>query len=257
MPVTAPDFWHHHFGKTTAFWALAFLVPFARQLRPRHGGARSRAHAARGVRAVHHPAARAVHRRREEFTCAAICTARLRSTRHSGAWDGARERHGHDRGGDAADPPAAARERQSPASRARRDLLHLPGGEHRRRVDTAGRSAAVPGIPQGGRLLLDHEGDALADALASALLLASFTSSTLVLATRGRGRARGADPTPDRRFAIDGKINFLLLAGIVGCVLLSRRLEAGISSSSSATTRNCRASCATFRCWRSHGRPGV
>ena len=22
MPVTAPAFWHHHFGKTTAFWAL-------------------------------------------------------------------------------------------------------------------------------------------------------------------------------------------------------------------------------------------
>ena len=28
-PVTAPAFWHHHFGKTSAFWALAFLVPFA------------------------------------------------------------------------------------------------------------------------------------------------------------------------------------------------------------------------------------
>jgi Na+/H+ antiporter NhaD/arsenite permease-like protein len=28
-PVTAPEFWHHHFGKTSAFWALAFLVPFA------------------------------------------------------------------------------------------------------------------------------------------------------------------------------------------------------------------------------------
>jgi len=28
-PVTAPAFWHHHFGKAAAFWALAFLVPFA------------------------------------------------------------------------------------------------------------------------------------------------------------------------------------------------------------------------------------
>ncbi|MFO1314414.1 MAG: sodium:proton antiporter [Burkholderiales bacterium] len=28
-PVTAPSFWHHHFGKASAFWALAFLVPFA------------------------------------------------------------------------------------------------------------------------------------------------------------------------------------------------------------------------------------
>lgn len=29
VPLTAPSFWHHHFGKTAAFWALAFLVPFA------------------------------------------------------------------------------------------------------------------------------------------------------------------------------------------------------------------------------------
>ena len=29
MPMTAPGFWHHHFGKTTAFWVAAFLVPFA------------------------------------------------------------------------------------------------------------------------------------------------------------------------------------------------------------------------------------
>jgi len=28
-PVTASAFWHHHFGKTTAFWSLAFLIPFA------------------------------------------------------------------------------------------------------------------------------------------------------------------------------------------------------------------------------------
>jgi Na+/H+ antiporter NhaD/arsenite permease-like protein len=29
VPLTAPSFWHHHFGKTAAFWALAFLVPFS------------------------------------------------------------------------------------------------------------------------------------------------------------------------------------------------------------------------------------
>jgi Na+/H+ antiporter NhaD/arsenite permease-like protein len=34
MPVTAPAFWHHHFGKTTAFWSLAFIVPFAVQFGP-------------------------------------------------------------------------------------------------------------------------------------------------------------------------------------------------------------------------------
>lgn len=29
MPLLAPAFWHHHFGKVTAAWALAFLLPFA------------------------------------------------------------------------------------------------------------------------------------------------------------------------------------------------------------------------------------
>ncbi|MBS0390953.1 MAG: sodium:proton antiporter [Proteobacteria bacterium] len=29
LPLLAPLFWHHHFGKVAAAWALAFLVPFA------------------------------------------------------------------------------------------------------------------------------------------------------------------------------------------------------------------------------------
>jgi Na+/H+ antiporter NhaD/arsenite permease-like protein len=29
MPLLTPFFWHHHFGKVAAAWALAFLVPFA------------------------------------------------------------------------------------------------------------------------------------------------------------------------------------------------------------------------------------
>ncbi len=29
MPLLVPAFWHHHFGKVAAAWALAFLVPFA------------------------------------------------------------------------------------------------------------------------------------------------------------------------------------------------------------------------------------
>lgn len=29
MPLLAPMFWHHHFGKVTLAWALAFLLPFA------------------------------------------------------------------------------------------------------------------------------------------------------------------------------------------------------------------------------------
>jgi Na+/H+ antiporter NhaD/arsenite permease-like protein len=29
MPLLAPKFWHHHFGKVAAGWALAFMLPFA------------------------------------------------------------------------------------------------------------------------------------------------------------------------------------------------------------------------------------
>ena len=29
VPLLAPSFWHHHFGKVSAAWALVFLVPFA------------------------------------------------------------------------------------------------------------------------------------------------------------------------------------------------------------------------------------
>jgi Na+/H+ antiporter NhaD/arsenite permease-like protein len=29
MPLLTPQFWHHHFGKVAAGWALAFLLPFA------------------------------------------------------------------------------------------------------------------------------------------------------------------------------------------------------------------------------------
>ncbi len=29
FPLVLPEFWHHHFGKISAFWALAFLAPFA------------------------------------------------------------------------------------------------------------------------------------------------------------------------------------------------------------------------------------
>ena len=29
LPLLAPDFWHHHFGKISAAWTLAFFLPFA------------------------------------------------------------------------------------------------------------------------------------------------------------------------------------------------------------------------------------
>jgi Na+/H+ antiporter NhaD/arsenite permease-like protein len=43
MPLVAPVFWHHHFGKVAAAWGLAFLIPFAITFGP----------AATGVAVVH------------------------------------------------------------------------------------------------------------------------------------------------------------------------------------------------------------
>ncbi len=39
VPLLAPAFWHHHFGKLSAAWALAFLVPFAIVMGPGLAGA--------------------------------------------------------------------------------------------------------------------------------------------------------------------------------------------------------------------------
>ncbi len=39
LPLLAPLFWHHHFGKVAAFWALAFLVPFGVVFGPAVAGA--------------------------------------------------------------------------------------------------------------------------------------------------------------------------------------------------------------------------
>lgn len=39
VPLLAPIFWHHHFGKVSAAWALAFLLPFAIVFGPSAAGA--------------------------------------------------------------------------------------------------------------------------------------------------------------------------------------------------------------------------
>ena len=126
---------------------------------------------------------------------------------------------GNHRRGHAPDSPADPGERvaqeQGPPDR----VLHLPGGEHRGIVDTAGRPAAVPRVPEGRRLLLD------------------------VRAPDGEGRRRRRDShrrvLPHRLRArearggiaaggggrgspgLEGSINFLFLGGIVAAILYS------------------------------------
>ncbi len=157
LPLVAPLFWHHHFGKVALAWSLAFLLPFA---------------------AVFGPAAAAssfVHALVAEYLPFIILLTALftvaggiyvRGNLHGsprlnvgphGHRRRAGELHGHHRRVDAADPPADPRQRQPQACRACRDLLHLHRLECGRLAHAAGRSAAVPGLPEGSGLLLDAQ----------------------------------------------------------------------------------------------------
>ncbi len=164
FPLLAPSFWHHHFGKLSAAWAAAFLVPFADGLRLRPGPLRDAAHAAARVRAVHHPAARAVHDHRRPARAHQPAGHALLQHRHPRLRHLPRQLDRHHRCRDAADPPAAARQRLAARQDARRGVLHLPGRQHRRLADAARRSAAVPRLSQGRRLLLADARDVFADA---------------------------------------------------------------------------------------------
>ena len=232
VPVTAPSFWHHHFGKTSAFWALAFLVPFAVY----YGVDLALREVVHTLVAEYVPfiilllalftVSGGIHIRGNLHGSARLNTGILALGTRAG------ERHGHYGGGDASYPAAPARKRQPPPPRACRDVLHLPGSEHWRRLDAAWRSAAVPRIPQGGRLLLDHEGDALATrSLRARCCWRCSTSSTAGSgAARTRCAALDRDPTPDHPIRIEGKINFLFLLAIVIMVLLSGVWKSGVSS---------------------------
>ena len=61
FPLFAPDFWHHHFGKVSAFWALLFAVPFLFA----YGGTavRDSAHLYSGLYSLYHSAVVSVYRR--------------------------------------------------------------------------------------------------------------------------------------------------------------------------------------------------
>ena len=98
-------------------------------------------------------------------------------------------------------------------------------------LDTARRSAAVPRIPQGRRLLLDHEGDAVADAACERAAAGDvLRRRRVVLATRGRGaRPRRAIPRRTGRFASTARSTSCSWSRSWPCVLLSGVWKPGLS----------------------------
>ena len=71
---------------------------------------------------------------------------------------------------------------------------------------------------------------------ASAILLALFYCVDRYLFRREGPRPRVLDPTPDSRIRIDGKVNFILLALILACVLLSGLWKPGLTLEVYGTT---------------------
>ena len=106
LPLFAPHFWEHHFGKVAAFWAVALLIPCTIAFGVSTTTAEVLAYAAARLYPLHPPAVRAVRRRRRH-------SCQRQPRRHTGDQHGnPRLRHTdselprHDRRLHGADPPA-------------------------------------------------------------------------------------------------------------------------------------------------------
>jgi Na+/H+ antiporter NhaD/arsenite permease-like protein len=222
MPVTAPGFWHHHFGKTTAFWIAAFLVPFALFYGP-------------GV-AAHE----LVHTLLAEYIPFIVLLVALftvsgglhvRGSLHGSAWLNTRLLALGTLLASVMGTTGAAMLLIRPVLRAndnRRHRAHVVvffiflvanvGGA----LTPLGDPPLFLGFLKGVDFFWTTKAMFWPTVTASALLLALFfVIDRWLWRSREEERPAARDPTPDRPLAIDGKINFLLLAGVVGLVLMS------------------------------------
>lgn len=222
MPVTAPTFWHHHFGKTAAFWTLAFLVPFAARF---------------GVE----PAVREVMRTLlHEYLPFVILLFALFVVA------GGINVRGNLRGTPALNVSmlalgaglASVMGTTGAAMLMIRPMLRA--NDHRRHrahvvvffiflVANIGGALTPLGDPplflgflKGVDFFWVTRALFWPTLTAAVVLLALFYAiDRWLFAQEGEERPRQLDPTPDSPLAVDGKVNFLLLAAIVGCVFLS------------------------------------
>jgi Na+/H+ antiporter NhaD/arsenite permease-like protein len=80
------------------------------------------------------------------------------------------------------------------------------------------------------------------------LLTLFFVLDTYFYRKGGEERPAALDPTPDDvALSIDGKINFVLLAAVIGLVLMSGIWKPDVAFDVWARTSRCRTSCATSR----------
>jgi Na+/H+ antiporter NhaD/arsenite permease-like protein len=220
IPVTAPSFWHQHFGKTTAFWVGAFLVPFALQFGP-----------AVAVDAV-------VHTLLVEYIPFIVLLLALFTV--SGGFHIGGNLHGS----------AATNTKLLGLGTVLASVMGTTGAamllvrpllranDHRRHrahvvvffiflVANVGGALTPLGDPP---LFLGFLKGVDFFWTTKAMLLPTLTTSAILLALffvvdrwwwRREERPAGVDPTPDRPLYVDGKINGLLLCGIIALVLMS------------------------------------
>jgi Na+/H+ antiporter NhaD/arsenite permease-like protein len=222
IPMTAPGFWHHHFGKTTAFWVAAFLVPFTLYFGP--------------AVAAHE----LVHTLLAEYVPFILLLFALYTV--SGGIHICGNLHGsalQNTGllalgtllASAMGTTGAAMLLIRPVLRAndnRRHRAHVVvffiflvanvGGA----LTPLGDPPLFLGFLKGVDFFWTARAMLLPTLTASGILLALFYLIDRWLWRREtEERPAWRDPTPDRPLAVDGKINFVLLAAIVGFVLLS------------------------------------
>ena len=222
MPMTAPGFWHHHFGKTTAFWVAAFLVPFALHFGP-------------GV-AAHE----LVHTLLAEYAPFMVLLLALFTV------SGGLHVRGNLRGSASLNTRllglgtllASVMGTTGAAMLLIRPLLRANDNRRHKAhvvvffiflVANIGGALTPLGDPP---LFLGFLKGVDFFWTARAMFWPTLTASVLLLALfyavdswfwrrKEEAHAASCDPTPDRPLAIDGKINFVLLAGILALVLMS------------------------------------
>jgi Na+/H+ antiporter NhaD/arsenite permease-like protein len=222
VPITAPNFWHHHFGKTSAFWALAFLIPFAANF---------------GVDLTVHEVAHTLLLEYVPFMILLVALFTVAGGIHIG-------------GNLQATPvlntgllalgtflasimgtTGAAMLLIRPLLRAtdnRRHQVHVViffiflvanvGGA----LTPLGDPPLFLGFLKGVDFFWTTKTMFLPTLMAAALLLLLFYAiDRWFFAQAGEQKPKSVDPTPDAPVSVQGKLNFVLLAGILGSVLLS------------------------------------
>lgn len=230
FPLVAPTFWHHHFGKIAAAWALVFLVPFALAF-------------GWGI-----ALGTLVHALLEEYIPFIVLLAALYTVAGGICVRG--NLHGTPRLNttilalgtllaSVMGTTGAAMLLIRPLLRAndnRRHVVHVvvffiflvanAGGS----LSPLGDPPLFLGFLQGVDFFWTTTHLALPMLFVCGVLLTAFYFlDSHYFHQREEERSRFFDPTPDSPLGIDGKVNFLLLGAVVGLVLMSGLWKPGVS----------------------------